>query len=95
VLALTPEWAYGRSLLKATQIGGGIASPVLGGATEAADTLEGPWDQAASDMAAVSFVFLTGDRALEVAYGTSSTDASGAVRLARIAVGRLAKASNR
>ncbi len=33
--------------------------------------------------------FLKGDRMLELGYRTSSTDATGAVRLARAAVGRL------
>jgi hypothetical protein len=41
-----------------------------------------------------SYAFLTGDRSL-VAYGTSSTDAAGAVRLSTIAVPRLAKAPTR
>ena len=36
--------------------------------------------------------FLTDNRLLRVGYATSSTDAAGAVRLARIAVARLAAA---
>jgi hypothetical protein len=67
----------------------------VGGDPEAADTLEGPWDEAAAMPLEGSYAFLTGDRSLEVAYGTSSTDAAGAVRLSTIAVPRLAKAPTR
>lgn len=96
VLALTPQWVEGRSLLEAARTVGGLVSNVMPDeAPEAADTLEGPWDESVSETATGDIVFLAGDRALEVSYGTSSTDASGAVRLARIAVGRLAKASPR
>jgi hypothetical protein len=96
VLALTPHWTYGRSVLEANRAAGGLASRVLPGeAPETADTIEGPWDEAARESATGDIAFLTGDRALEVSFGTSSTDAGGAVRLARIAVERLAKASAR
>jgi hypothetical protein len=53
------------------------------------------WDQAAAMSLTASYAFLTGDRSLEVAYGTSSTDASGVIRLSTIAVPRLAKAHTR
>ena len=93
VLALTPQWTYGKSVMEATRLGGGlVAQAVGGGDPEAADTLEGPWDEAAAMPLTASYAFLTGDRAHEVAYGTSSTDAAGAVRLSTIAVPRLAKA---
>ena len=93
VLALTPQWAYGESTMEAARMSGGlVAQAVGGGDPEAADTLEGPWDEAAAMPLTASYAFLTGDRALEVAYGTSSTDAAGAVRLSTIAVPRLAKA---
>lgn len=96
VLALTPHWTYGRSVLEANRAVGGLASRILpGDAPETADTIEGPWDEAARETATGDIAFLTGDRALEVSFGTSSTDAGGAVRLARIAVERLAKASAR
>jgi hypothetical protein len=55
---------------------------------EAADTLEGPWDEAATDLDG-SLALLAGDRLLRVSYGTSSIDAAQAVRLARPAVDRL------
>ena len=80
-------------MLDAARMGGGlVAQAVGGGDPEAADTLEGPWDEAAAMPLEGSYAFLTGDRSLEVAYGTSSTDAAGAVRLSTIAVPRLAKA---
>ena len=46
--------------------------------------------ETADGRAGTTLVFLKGDRSLEVAYGTSSADAAGAVRLAQIAVQRLA-----
>ena len=57
---------------------------------DAADTLDtGPWEDAAGDPATGQLYFLKGDRALELGFLVSSTDFDGAVRLARIAVGRL------
>ena len=96
VLALTPQWSYGQSTLEAARMTGGLVAQAIGGGDpEAADTLEGPWDEAAAMPLTASYAFLTGDRSLEVAYGTSSTDAAGAVRLSAIAVPRLAKARTR
>jgi len=96
VLALTPQWSYGESTLDAARATGGLVAQAIGGGDpEAADTIEGPWDQAAAMPLSASYAFLTGDRSLEVAYGTSSTDAAGAIRLSTIAVPRLAKARTR
>jgi hypothetical protein len=58
---------------------------------QAADTLEGPWDASAIGLDG-QLVVLKGDRLLQVGYLASSTDAAGAVRLARVAVERLAAA---
>jgi hypothetical protein len=56
----------------------------------AADTLDtGPWEDAAGDPATGQLYFLKGDRLIELGYFVSSTGFDGAVRLARIAVGRL------
>ena len=52
----------------------------------AADTLEGPWEEAAANGMTGQLYFLKGDRMLEVGYVTSSTGRAGAVRLARSAV---------
>ena len=62
----------------------------VSGSTEgqSADTLEGPWDQAAMSLDG-RLMLLKGDRALEIAYRGSSTDETGALKLARIAIPRL------
>jgi hypothetical protein len=68
---------------------GGLVSAVIPGLSpETADTIEGPWEEAPADPSS-SLLFRSGDRAVEIAYLTSSTGAEGAVRLARQAVGRL------
>ena len=58
-------------------------------AADAADTLEGPWDEVAIGVDG-QVAMLTGDRMLEIAFLTSSTDITGAIRLARSALPRLA-----
>ncbi len=96
VLSLTPQWSYGQSTMEAVRVTGGLMGRVLPGAdAEAADTIEGPWDEVAAMPLSSSFAFLKGDRSLEVAYGTSATDAAGAIRLAKIALERLATARAR
>ncbi|HEU5040429.1 MAG TPA: hypothetical protein VFT84_06395, partial [Gemmatimonadales bacterium] len=57
---------------------------------EAADTIEGPWEEAVEDVSG-TLLFRSGDRAVEIAYLTSSTGAQGAVQLARQAAARLFK----
>jgi hypothetical protein len=90
-LVLTPTWEYGGTAFKATKGVGGLlerVAPALH--NDAADTLDtGPWDDAAGDPATGALLFLKGDRLIEIGYFVSSTDMDGAVRLARIAVGRL------
>jgi hypothetical protein len=58
-------------------------------AADAADTLEGPWDEVAIGVYG-QLAMLEGDRMLEIAFLTSSTDLSGAIRLAGPALPRLA-----
>jgi hypothetical protein len=91
VLVLTPTWEYGGMTFDATRSIGALierVAPVLHDG--AADTLDtGPWEDAAGDPATGQLAFLKGDRALELGFLVSSTDFDGAVRLARIAVGRL------
>lgn len=90
-LVLTPTWEYGGRAFDAMRGVGGLierVAPVLH--NDAADTLDtGPWEDAAGDPATGQLYFLKGDRALELGFLVSSTDFDGAVRLARIAVGRL------
>jgi hypothetical protein len=91
-LVLTPHWDTGKMMIgMARDVGGAVASvlPPAGPDREAADTLEGPWDEAAANGTTGDLYFLKGDRMLEVGYLTSSTGSAGAVRLARVAVGRL------
>ncbi|HET7469864.1 MAG TPA: hypothetical protein VFJ81_09330 [Gemmatimonadales bacterium] len=90
-LVLTPTWEYGGTAFDAMRGVGGLVervAPVLH--DDAADTLDtGPWEDAAGDPASGQLYFLKGDRALELGFLVSSTGFDGAVRLARIAVGRM------
>jgi len=90
-LVLTPTWEYGGTAFDAMRGVGGLIERVAPGLhDDAADTLDtGPWEDAAGDPATGQLYFLKGDRALELGFQVSSTDFDGAVRLARIAVGRL------
>jgi hypothetical protein len=89
VLVLTPEWEYGKSAMDATRMVGGLMSRVADFSDIVADTLEGPWDDAAVDPGG-ELHFLKGHRLLTVGYLTSSTDARGAISLAGVALKRLA-----
>ena len=92
VLIVTPYWSNGKQELALMRGVGKLVSIAAPDAdAEAADTLEGPWDEAATDLDG-SLVLLAGDRLLRVSYGTSSIDAAQAVRLARPAVERLVRA---
>jgi hypothetical protein len=91
-LVLQPTWNGGKTIFgMARGVGGTIAAalPELGPDRESADTLDGPWDEAAGSGTTGDLYFLKGDRMLELTYLTSSTGADGAVRLARLAVERL------
>ena len=89
VLGLTPYWRGGAMEAELARGGGGLISMVAPGLSpETADTIEGPWQEALADPAG-SLIFLAGDRAIAVAYLTSSTGAAGAVELARGAAARL------
>lgn len=90
-LVLTPTWQYGGSAFEAMRGVGGLLERVAPSLhNDAADTLDsGPWEDAAGDPATGQLYFLKGDRLIELGYLVSSTDFDGAVRLARIVVGRL------
>jgi hypothetical protein len=69
---------------------GGLVGMVAPGLHEiAADTLDGDWEEAGSDRMTGQLYFLKGERLLQLGYLLSSANADGAVRLARIAMGRL------
>jgi hypothetical protein len=60
----------------------------LAGGSDAADPLDGPWDQAAEGSTGALY-FLKGENMLEIVYRTASTDVAGAAQLARKAIERL------
>lgn len=92
VLILTPKWERGKFEVAVNNGIGGLVRAVSGDEEgQSADTLEGPWDQAAMSLDGRLLV-LKGDRSLEVGYHGSSTDEAGALKLARIALPRLAGA---
>ena len=87
---VTPEWWYGKMTLDTQRMITGLARLVtnLPGVV-AADTLEGQWDDVVVGMDG-ELVFRKGARALTISYLKSSADASGAIRLSRSALKRLA-----
>ena len=89
-LVLMPHWDGGKTLFGMARGVDGIAASALAGPDrESADTVDGPWDEAAGSGTTGDLWFLKGDRMLELSYLTSSTGADGAVQLARLAVERL------
>ena len=92
VVIVTPHWRRGKTDVAANNAIGGLIASVSGNREgQSADTLEGPWDQATMSLDG-RLMLLKGDRALEIAYRGSSTDEIGALKLARIALPRLAGA---
>lgn len=88
VFSIQPTWAQGKRLYRLLGGLNQVVGSKLAVAT-GADTLEGTWDQVSSTGAGVLY-FLKGDRMLAVAYGVSTADLPGALRLASKAVARLA-----
>ncbi len=91
-LLLTPHFSDGAHEMRFIRSRGGLGlAGVVDREAEAADTLEGPWDEVGIG-AYGQLAMLTGDRMLEIAFLTSSTDITGAIRLAGPALRRLASA---
>jgi hypothetical protein len=91
-LVVTPHFSGGREELASVRgMGRMIGMVVEDKEAAAADTLEGPWDEIAIGIEG-QLAMLKGDRLLEFAHLTSSTDAAGAIRLAGIALPHLAAA---
>ena len=89
-LVVTPHFSHGAGEMRFIRGRGGLSAVgVVDRAADAADTLEGPWDEVAIGVDG-QVAMLTGDRMLEIAFLTSSTDITGALRLARSALPRLA-----
>ncbi|MEO7986042.1 MAG: hypothetical protein ABI766_05880 [Gemmatimonadales bacterium] len=88
VLVLSPEPDGGATTFKLAGLTSGLIGTRLEQGQEA-DTLDdGPWDHSASDMNG-ALLFLKGDALLQMQYRTSSTNLAGAVKLARLAMGRM------
>ncbi len=87
VLVLTPTRRDGRVVFQAMSgMNQNISGQLALNAVD--DTLDGPWDQTALSMDGTLY-FLKGDQMLEMRYRTSSTDLTGALRLAAAALARL------
>lgn len=85
-----PHWSSGKMLFEmAKGVGGLVGSVAPDDTAAAADTLEGPWEEAAANGTTGQLYFLKNDRMLEVNFVTSSTDRAGAVLLARAAMEKL------
>lgn len=91
-LLVTPHFTDGAGEMRSVRARGGLGlAGVVDRAAEGADTLEGPWDEVAIGVYG-QLAMLKGGRMLEIAYLTSATDIPGAIRLARLALPRLAAA---
>jgi hypothetical protein len=93
---LTPHFTDGAGELRTFRASSGLGVTstigVVDRDAEGADTLEGPWDEVAFG-AGGQLAARKGDRMLEIAYLTSSTDLAGATRIAGYALPRLAAAT--
>ena len=91
VLILKPYWTQGKERVAAVRADDALLYAIAKDPDgQMADTLDGPWEDVTTGLNG-RIGFLKGDRFLQVAYLTSSTNAAGAVRLARIAIDRLAR----
>lgn len=86
-LVITPTRGDAKSLYDMYAGTSGVIRQLVGGA-DAADALDGPWDQAAEGSTGAVY-FLKGDNMLEISYRMSSTDLTGAAQLASKAIDRL------
>jgi hypothetical protein len=87
---LTPSWEYGGMEVEAIRGVGGLIGQVAPALLESpADTLDEEWEEVGADATTGELYFLQGERLLKVGYLGSSTDANGAVHLARLAMRRL------
>jgi hypothetical protein len=87
VFVISPTWSNGKDSFKIEKGIGGLVGMVM--PKEEMVVMKGPWDAAQSSMSG-GLQFLKGDRMLEVHYGTSRASRGDAVRLAAIAMKRLA-----
>lgn len=93
-LVLTPAWEYGGMEVEAIRGVGGLIGQIAPALLESpSDTLDEEWEEVGADATTGELYFLEGERLLKVGYLGSSTDANGAVHLARQAMRRLAPPS--
>ena len=93
-LVLTPTWEYGGMAVEAIRGVGGLIGQIAPALLESpADTLDEEWEEVGADAGTGELYFLQGERLLKVGYLASSTDANGAVQLARLAMRRLTAAN--
>lgn len=89
-MVLSPTWEYGGMEVEAIRGVGGLIGQIAPALLESpADTLDEEWEEVGADAATGELYFLQGERLLKVGYLGSSTDANGAVHLARLAMRRL------
>ena len=89
-LVVTPTWEYGGMEVEAIRGVGGLIGQIAPALLESpADTLDEQWEEVGADATTGALYFLEGERLLKIGYLASSTDANGAVRLARLAMPRL------
>jgi hypothetical protein len=86
VFVLSPEWEGGAQSFKIEKGIGGLVASVAG---QESAVIKGPWEQAHSEISG-GLMFLKGDRLLRVYYRTSRTSRGDAVKLAAMAMRRLA-----
>lgn len=86
VFAISPTWSDGEQSFKLEKGIGGLVGIV---APQEQAVIKGPWDAAHTGMSG-ALMFLKGDRLLEVHYATSRASRGDAVKLAAIAMKRLA-----
>ena len=91
-LVVTPVFTGGADEMRYVRGRGGLGmAGVVDRAAEAADTLEGPWDEAAIGVEG-ELAVIRGNRLVKTAYLTSATDLAGAIRRAGPALEGLAAA---
>jgi len=88
VLVLTPTRSDGKMMFGMAAGLSQRISSVIGAGGQAADTLDGPWDQAGSGIDGALY-FLKDDQMLEVQYRAGGIDQAAAVKLAAAAMPRL------
>jgi hypothetical protein len=89
-LVISPTWEYGGMEVQAIRGVGGLIGQIAPSLLESpADTLDEQWEEVGADATTGELYFLQGERLLKVGYVASSTDANGAVKLARSAMRRL------